>query len=183
MGKINKIVHLWLTHSRPSITIDYPEVRVTTFLIVFAAIAVCVGISVGIAPTPPDTPLYSFNTLLSLLSQSFGVPVREPCVASFHFPSNPVLPLTSIPNLGSVAISNLNQSWFSIKNSRTLWLNACFWGDISCWGWEIRPGRSMTARSREDEWSIDGRRGGGHTWSSHKVLSFFQVNTDNRSRT
>ena len=46
-----------------------------------------------------------------------------------------------------VEISSMNQSWCSIRNSRTSWLSWCSGGDSSCAGCESRAGRKITARS------------------------------------
>lgn len=64
-------------------------------------------------------------------------------------------------------MSNMNQSCWAIKNSRTFWLRACSLGDISCSGCEMMPGRNMTAR----------------LVAVMRFFSHFLANTDRRSRT
>lgn len=72
---------------------------------------------------------------------------------------------------GGGGMSSKNQSCCAMRNSRTRWLSACSPGDISWLGWDIRPGRKITARSAQEEnENKDSRREVWRTCGSHKIL-------------
>ena len=48
---------------------------------------------------------------------------------------------------GGGGMSKMKSSWCAMRNSRTFWLSRCSFGESSCEGCEIMPGRKITARS------------------------------------